>query len=462
MLSIIIPVYNGARTIEECLTSILNQKEIAIEIICVNDMSTDDTLDILLRYAQSNPCIRIVNASEKLGLSHVRNLGLDNIRGDFFTFVDSDDTVSANQTFYNNALKALEEYTADLICYGYNKVSPKKTEMILPFHGKDTVREMTINEACSSGLAYHPYTVQGYTWNKIWRKSVFKIIPRFNEGLSSYEDMVWFVAACSHIQKAICLNELGYNYQYNPSSMTRTPNPIYSIYKDAHSYTALSIIATICIERNISKGAMKIILHRRNLAIWDCFRHSLRSKRINRMKYRANWFGTHFRYSQPVVSGPRIIIETTLDDNGYFPDSLAMSLFCNNYQNWQLSIMVKDEQAKFSVTEYISKFYSFSSRISVVLQNTDIPYSEKMIHVSVSPDIIFENYTLYKIARTLQKQSGIEVNPRFALMIEERINFPSSTMNNASITYCTIENPYGGQRTVIDGKKLGVLRLSNS
>lgn len=89
-ISIIIPVYNVEKYIEECLISVLNQTMKEIEIICINDGSTDNSLKILNNYKNKNENIRIVN-QENSGLSNARNVGLSLAKGEYIFFLDSDD-----------------------------------------------------------------------------------------------------------------------------------------------------------------------------------------------------------------------------------------------------------------------------------------------------------------------------------------------------------------------------------
>lgn len=462
MLSIIIPVYNGAQTIGRCLDSITSQQDIEIEIVCVNDMSTDSTLDILTKYANKYSYIKIINTTERLGPSHARNLGINIIRGDFYTFIDADDTISEYQSFFSEAIATLETYEADLLCYGYNKISQHETKPMFPIGSKELfITEMDPKTTFTSVAVYTPFNIQGYIWNKIWRKNVFFPIPRFNEGLSSYEDMLWVIAACRQIKKAICFNKLGYNYEYNPKSITRTKDAFYSLRKDAHSYTALSIIITAGIERSLKNDALQAIRNRRNLAVWDCFKHSIRSKQLKTISYRLKWGVLQFLYSRPVVSGPELVITTTLDSRGKLPDPLILSLFCSNYQNWQLYIMVPENQYQ-NTNDYINQFYGFSSKIHIGIKNWGYKENSKTISIAVSPNIVFKTNSLYRIirlARTCSKK--INVVPYTANQIEEHINYPSLTQIDSDETFCSIQTFSDiNQCQQINGKKLGVFVLS--
>ncbi len=88
--SVIIPVYNVGKYLEECLESLLNQTLENIEIICINDGSTDNSLSILYEYRKKDKRVIVVNKSNG-GVSSARNIGLRIARGEYIVFVDADD-----------------------------------------------------------------------------------------------------------------------------------------------------------------------------------------------------------------------------------------------------------------------------------------------------------------------------------------------------------------------------------
>ena len=130
MISIIVPVYNTAPYLPQCLDSLVNQTYRDIEIICVNDGSTDNSPDILKAYAERDSRILVIH-QENLGLSGARNKGLESARGEWVMFVDSDDWL--NEEALKKALEVLKlcvrgPKTLDLlICnYVYEKVGAKR------------------------------------------------------------------------------------------------------------------------------------------------------------------------------------------------------------------------------------------------------------------------------------------------------------------------------------------------
>ena len=90
LISIIIPIYNNEKFISRCLDSIINQTYKKIEIIIVNDGSTDKSLDVISKYEKKDNRIKVINKKNE-GVSIARNIGIESSKGDYITFVDADD-----------------------------------------------------------------------------------------------------------------------------------------------------------------------------------------------------------------------------------------------------------------------------------------------------------------------------------------------------------------------------------
>ena len=112
-VSIIIPVYNVEKYIPECLDSVINQSLKEIEIICVDDCSTDNSYNILLEYAKKDNRIKIIKHDKNKGLGPARNTGLNESVGEYICFIDSDDYVSLD--FTSELYKTAKNYNTDLV-----------------------------------------------------------------------------------------------------------------------------------------------------------------------------------------------------------------------------------------------------------------------------------------------------------------------------------------------------------
>ena len=117
-LSVIIPVYNTEKYLTKCLNSVCNQTLFDIEIICINDCSTDKSFEIVKQFALKDKRIKHLDLKENKGASNARNLGINEAKGEFIAFLDSDDYPERNDFYEKLYLKAKEE-NSDIIkgCY---------------------------------------------------------------------------------------------------------------------------------------------------------------------------------------------------------------------------------------------------------------------------------------------------------------------------------------------------------
>lgn len=119
LISVMVPVYNVAPYITNCLESLIHQTYTNLEIILVDDGSTDNSLEICQEYAKKDKRIKVIH-KENGGLSTARNAGLDVATGDYYSFVDSDDYISTR--FYEIMLNVALEHSADIVECDYNKI----------------------------------------------------------------------------------------------------------------------------------------------------------------------------------------------------------------------------------------------------------------------------------------------------------------------------------------------------
>lgn len=164
LVSFIVPVYNGEKTIERCLSSICNLREKNIEIIVVNDGSTDCTKDILENLAQADKRIKVVNIPNG-GVSNARNIALKLAKGEYVAFSDCDDIVLND---YNGVLEILERQAFDIIVCDY-------------VHNKETIREdfhrkklQAGNNNC--GLLYEEIALGQFNniWCNIYKRDIIE------------------------------------------------------------------------------------------------------------------------------------------------------------------------------------------------------------------------------------------------------------------------------------------------
>lgn len=117
MLSVIVPIFNSAETLNQCLNSILIQSYKDIEIIIVNDGSTDNSIDIVNKYIDKyKNKVKYYELKENKGIGNARNIGLENASGEFVTFVDADDWIDSN--LYQTAIMAMMQYHTEIAIFG--------------------------------------------------------------------------------------------------------------------------------------------------------------------------------------------------------------------------------------------------------------------------------------------------------------------------------------------------------
>src|SRR5699024_4740529 len=176
LLSVLIPVYNVADFLEECLTSVVNQTLRDLQILLIDDGSTDASAEIAARFAALDERIQLIR-QENRGLGAVRNRGVSLARGKYLTFLDSDDTLPRGGL--RALVDSLERSGADLAIGGIARIQPDGT-----YRTAQWVRDLHTRDR-RSNLAEEPVLLRDYfTWNKVYRTDFFTRHGfRFREGV---------------------------------------------------------------------------------------------------------------------------------------------------------------------------------------------------------------------------------------------------------------------------------------
>lgn len=204
LISVIIPVYNMEQFIKTCVSSVINQTYTNIEIILVNDGSTDSSEAICTEIAQSHTNITLIN-QENHGVSYSRNMGLQVAKGQFITFLDADDTLLPNGI--ELLLEAAIEHNADMTI---GKIFKNEKIPIGVFENN----EFLIKALEDNPIAYYSC--------RILYKRIFVQNLAFLEGYVSSEDSYFIFECALRKPKVVTINEQVYNYYINPNSVTRT------------------------------------------------------------------------------------------------------------------------------------------------------------------------------------------------------------------------------------------------
>src|SRR5699024_9306920 len=224
LLSVLIPVYNVAAYLEECLTSVVNQTLKDLQIILIDDGSTDASAEIAARFAAQDERIQLIH-QEHRGLGAVRNRGVRLARGAYLTFLDSDDTLP------RGALRALvdslEHSGADLAIGGIARIQPdgsyRTTQWVRDLHDRDR----------HTSVAEEPALLRDYfTWNKVYRTDFFTRHGfRFREGVL-FEDQPVITEILYRATAIDVLAQTTYHYRIRPddSALTGTMDTVANIH----------------------------------------------------------------------------------------------------------------------------------------------------------------------------------------------------------------------------------------
>jgi len=243
LISIIIPIYNAERTLERCLDSVLAQTHKEIEVICINDNSFDQSADILSRYKEMDPRVKVttptgvasdyagsgggVNNSNvpieiagraaSAGPATARNAGLDAATGRYIGFVDADDFIEANM--YERLLEAMRGEKAQLANCGRVSFFPDGTEK---YKEPDLKVIYKVDDADSLGRFITG--VPDYIWDKLFDAEIIKSEDiRFPDGRVFGEDTVFLVKYLCHVEKAVFIKDPLYHYDaHSEGSITNT------------------------------------------------------------------------------------------------------------------------------------------------------------------------------------------------------------------------------------------------
>lgn len=223
LVSIVVPVYNVAPYLHQCVESLLAQTHRRLELIFVDDGSTDGSSAILDTYRERHPCIRVIHQPNG-GVSVARNTGIDSASGDYIGFVDSDDWVEPDYT--ERLLQIFIEHPeADVAVAGWFVHDH-------PF-GKTGCEAMGAGELLSPREALFfandlGKSFEGYLWNKLFRAEIFREMQdgkprfRFDPSISTLEDLLLVSRIFASGRTAYYCADRLYHYRFRESSALRT------------------------------------------------------------------------------------------------------------------------------------------------------------------------------------------------------------------------------------------------
>ena len=216
-ISIIVPVYNADKYLEDCLYSIQSQSFIDFEVILVDDGSADESLTLIEKLISKDNRFRFYQQSHR-GVSAARNVGLKYATGDFICFVDADDQIAT--TFLEDLYQAIDR--ADSTMCGFMKIDSLSHEncIIVPQKKIETLEENLLGFYESTTTDW-----QRYLWNRMFKRSIIEINNlRFNENIYYKEDGLFVVQyLCASSGLVGCVDKVLYYYNRNTvGAMSKT------------------------------------------------------------------------------------------------------------------------------------------------------------------------------------------------------------------------------------------------
>jgi len=213
-VSVIIPVYNSSKYLKKCLDSVCNQSLEDIEIILVNDASTDNSLDIIKYYEKNDSRIKLIDMVVNTGPGVSRNIGISFANGEYIGFVDSDDYIDSNM--YYELYNKMMQYDVDMVTCGFIKeicgIDYKK--ILCKSNG-------SLQEDCIIEPQKNPQIVSEESvscWNKLYKHDFIEKFS-FPENLK-FEDYPTTINMLGSANSIFSIDRNLYHYRIRPNSIT--------------------------------------------------------------------------------------------------------------------------------------------------------------------------------------------------------------------------------------------------
>lgn len=224
MISVIVPVYKAEKYLHRCVDSILAQSYTDFELLLIDDGSPDNCGAICDEYAAKDYRVRVFH-KENGGVSSARNLGLDNVRGEYVTFCDSDDYVGEDWlVVYSEAIKENLDFAIQGIYYITNK-GELETKKLVPYKG------CNLNDKRNLIVQLMDQGVYGYPVTKLFRRQIIEDNHiRFDTNSTFREDEQFFSKYLEYVTSFRCIDEENYYYILPTSEKTYGGDACYSLF----------------------------------------------------------------------------------------------------------------------------------------------------------------------------------------------------------------------------------------
>lgn len=219
-VSIVVPIYNVEKYLDRCIQSITNQTYQNLEIILVDDGSTDASSAICETWKANDSRIRIIHKKNG-GLSSARNAGLEIATGDYIMFEDSDDWLE--QKLVEKCVDRAEEEKSSLVVFGYHKINEQGEHLEVFTFGDGNFNKSQMIAQLYQRILEMSF---GYAWNKLYRLSTLRKSGVINDGsIVDREDLYFNLMLLENLDKISYLDYAGYNYLQRETSLLHNANP---------------------------------------------------------------------------------------------------------------------------------------------------------------------------------------------------------------------------------------------
>lgn len=212
LLSVIMPVYNGEKYLRNTLSSLLSQDYADIEVICINDCSTDGSLSILREFEEKDSRIKCVSLKENIGAGRARNIGIERSVGAYIAFLDADDEIMPD--ILSSAVSLIEQTGAQQVVWGASeehydaKGRHIRSLSIVP----ESCVSLGEKEVALTALDLEEQTLFGYLWNSLYKADIIKDNGILMNDYLFYEDYFFNLDVIKKTSKIAVLEKIGYRY----------------------------------------------------------------------------------------------------------------------------------------------------------------------------------------------------------------------------------------------------------
>lgn len=211
-VSVIIPVYNSEKYLSACIDSVLHQEKVSLEIILVDDGSTDSSASICDDYARKYENIRAIHIKNS-GQAVAKNEGLKYAQGNYIALTDSDDKMTLHML--HTMVTAGYKHDADIVCCNYKQIDEKGVVSHLNCTGKTYI----LNHEEALIRLYSRDLIYSQCWTKLYKQKMLIEQHIANEPIRYDEDIIFNIRAFKVAQKTIIIDEPLYEYTYRENSV---------------------------------------------------------------------------------------------------------------------------------------------------------------------------------------------------------------------------------------------------